>query len=408
MKKNIVMYGSFIEYNLGLPSLLHGAEELFCKIFGEDNVNFVYYESNKLGGKILGDFKSKIKYIPFDNTKKMLFDAVKYKLTKRCSKQQEDFFYDLKAADYIVDIYGIYFCSKIEKENMSDFKAKYSAVMTFTIPFIGKWFSKKVKTIKTAASYGPFNAKGLNKKAQFAINNIFDLVFSREEQSARALFDNCKIKKNIPITPDLANLMKYKKTEYGVNKQIVIAVSHQIETQWKENGNYKEYILSLLNHINEKLPEHKIVLIPNETSPLKKYNDISVAQGIKAMADLGDKLTVLSNPDFDAAEIKSEIAKSDAVISARYHTCVAALSAAIPTLVMGWHYKYDELLELYGEKERIVSDAAEAEAALTKKFDELWASKEVIRSKLLNSADIVAEKIYTSYKTAFTDHGDNI
>ncbi len=408
MKKNIVMYGSFIEYNLGLPSLLHGAEELLCEIYGEDNVNLIYYESSKLSGKILGSFKSEIKYLPFENNKKLLLSAIEYKLTKHCAKEQQEFFNDLKSADYVVDIYGIYFCSKIEKEPLSNLKAKYSAIMNFTIPFISKWFSKKVKTVKTAASYGPFATAGLNKKAEFAINNIFDFVFSREEQSTRALHESCRIKKDVCLTPDIANLMKYDKTEYGANKQIAVAVSHQLETQWKDKGDYIEQIIRLLRHIEKKLPDYKIILIPNETSPLKKHNDISVAQSIKSAAGLGERLTVLSEPDFDAVEMKNEIAKSDVVISARYHSCVAALSAAIPTLVMGWHYKYEELLELYEQKEWIVSDAVEAEKCLTEKFDLMWESKAAIHACLLASADTVVSKISNSYKAAFKADGENI
>ncbi len=408
MKKNIVMYGSFLEYNLGLPSLLHGSEELFCEIFGEDNVSLVYYESSKLGGKISGNFKSKIKYIPFENNRNLLVSAIKYKLTKQCTKKQAEFFNDLKSADYIVDIYGIYFCSKLEKEPMSQIKAKYSAVLTFAIPFIGRWFSKNVKTVKTAASYGPFKAKGLNKKAEYAVNKIFDVVFARERQSAQALLENCRIKKDVCVTPDIANLMKYDKSEYGKGKQISVAVSHQLETQWKQDGDYKESVIKLLKHIADKLPEHKIVLIPNETSTLKKYNDITVAKSIEESVNLGERLVVLSELNFDAVDIKNEIAKSDVVISARYHSCVAALSAAIPTLVMGWHYKYDELLELYGQKEWVVSNPDEAERSLIQKFDLIWKSKTDVHNQLLISAEGVTSKIYNSYKAPFTADGENL
>lgn len=399
--KNIVMYGSFIEYNLGLPSLLHGAEELLCRIFGEDNVNFVYYESNKLGGRILDNFKSKIKYTPFENSKVMLKSAIKYRLTKRCKKEEEDFFADLKSADYIVDIYGICFCSKLEKSPMSSFKARYSALMQFTIPYIAKWFNKKVINIKTAASYGPFNTKGLNIKAEFAVNKIFDCVFSREKQSAQALYNSCNVNKEILISPDLANIMRYEQAEYGANKQIAVVVSHQLETQWKENGDYKQQVIGLLKHIANKLPEYKIIMIPNETSPFKKYNDISVAERIKELSGLAERLVVLSGPDLNAVEIKNEIAQSDLVISARYHSCVAALSSATPTLVMGWHYKYDELLELYGQKEWIVSDMQDSEKNLILKFDDLWEKRAGVHEELLCAFANVQNALYNSYKNVF-------
>lgn len=50
-----------------------------------------------------------------------------------------------------------------------------------------------------------------------------------------------------------------------------------------------------------------------------------------------------------------QLLRCEVMVASRYHSCVAALSAGVPTLVIGWHYKYDELLNLYGQDKWIIS-----------------------------------------------------
>jgi len=402
--KKVVVYGSFLEYNMGLPSLLLGFEALMDELY-PCGVDITYYESKELGGEISANYKSKIKYIPFKNNKDMLKAAVKYKILKKCSIEEKEFFSDLENADCVVDIYGIYFCSKLEKQSMTRIEALYSAVSNFIIPFISKKFFG-VKTVKTACSYGPFGPKGISYKASIVVNNFFDAVCAREKESRQAVLDSCKIKKDIILTPDLANLMKYEQNGYANDKRIAIVVSHQLEKQWSAEQGYKECVVSLINYITEELREYEVYIIPNETSPLKKYNDIDVAKIIANSVNKKEQVKVLDDTKFDAENVKNIIASCDIVVSARYHSCVASLSSAIPTLAMGWHYKYKELLELYNQSECIVSGENCSSKELIKKFDYVWQNREKKHNELREAFAKVENELIESYGKIFIQ-GEN-
>ncbi len=397
--KKIIIYGSFLEYNLGLPSLLHGIEELIYNIYGEDT-QCIYYEYDKLGGRITDSYKSQIKYIPFQNGKHMLKSALRYKFLKKGKETEKSFFKEIESADVVVDLYGIYFCSNIEKNKMGRLKAVYSSITNLTIPFIAKKLFG-VKTVKTAASYGPLETKGLDVKAQYTINSIFDVVCARERQSKQVICDNCSIKKDIIVTPDVANLMKYEAVEYGESKRIGIVVSHQIDRQWKSNESYRQCMASLINHINSNLPEYKVIIIPNETSPLKKNNDIDMAKSILGHVSDAKKIEVFDDIDINACEMKTLIASCDVVVSARYHSCVAALSSGIPLLAMGWHNKYDELLQLYNQNQNIISGEDCTSEKLINKFDSIWKNREQIRDELKNAYTQVESDLHCAYKKVF-------
>ena len=54
---------------------------------------------------------------------------------------------------------------------------------------------------------------------------------------------------------------------------------------------------------------------------------------------------------------------------------MAALSAGVPTLVIGWHYKYDELLNLYGQDKWIISCDNCTSDKLISLFNDFWESR---------------------------------
>ena len=165
-------------------------------------------------------------------------------------------------------------------------------------------------------------------------------------------------------------------------------------------------MVSLINHINKTLPEYEVIIVPNETSPLKKYNDINVGQSIANDVKEKNKVVVMSDADLNAVEIKNVIASCDVVVSARYHSCVAALSSTVPTLAMGWHYKYDELLRLYGQTECMVSGADCSPEELIRKFDHVFDNRDKIHSDLCVAFSEIEKDLVIKYKNIFISEGN--
>ena len=95
-----------------------------------------------------------------------------------------------------------------------------------------------------------------------------------------------------------------------------------------------------------------------------------------------------------STEIKNEIASCEIMVASRCHSCVAALSSGIPTLVIGWHYKYEELLHWYGQVEWLLSHNNCDTKLLIEKFDKLWEQRDYSRNhcgKISSSKQAIIE-----------------
>ena len=94
-----------------------------------------------------------------------------------------------------------------------------------------------------------------------------------------------------------------------------------------------------------------------------------------------------------STEIKNNIAACEIMIASRYHSCVAALSSGVPLLVIGWHYKYKELLHLYGQDDWILSETECSSRKLINSFDSLWEKKETVKYEIIKNFEKVRSLI---------------
>ena len=88
------------------------------------------------------------------------------------------------------------------------------------------------------------------------------------------------------------------------------------------------------------------------------------------------------------------------MILSRYHSCVAALSAGVPTLIIGWHHKYDELLKWYGQSQWILSSENCTSHELIAMFDKFWSKKDENRN--------IIKKRYIDVRKALIDAGKDM
>jgi polysaccharide pyruvyl transferase WcaK-like protein len=74
-------------------------------------------------------------------------------------------------------------------------------------------------------------------------------------------------------------------------------------------------------------------------------NDITVSRQIQETLEKEEiHVDIVDSARMSSTELKNVIASCEVIIASRYHSSVAALSSGVPTLVVGWHYKYEELL----------------------------------------------------------------
>ncbi|MGI6586242.1 MAG: polysaccharide pyruvyl transferase family protein [Lutisporaceae bacterium] len=381
----IITVGVVIENNFGSPSILHGIEEL-VKIF-HDEYYMTHYQDSKLSNKIVSDMSFNIiKYS--GNPKRLIWNALKDRIGIRIKHTEDkEIIKKIKEADIVMDAFGILFCDNFTRVKYSYYRMVKNCIGRFYMLFIAKLYGKK--TVKTPSSFGPMKEKFNWESAKFCCKHLFDVVCARESKSREALINDAKVKSKILLSPDIANLMKYRKSDDIQNRPVGISVSHQIIRQWGADEAYIDCIVSLCEHIKENHGV-QIILIPNELSE-EIYDDMSVAQDIKEACKIkGFDVDISDAINMSSTDLKNCIASCEVLIASRYHSCVAALSSGVPTLVVGWHYKYEELLHWYGQDNWILSNENCTSEKLKSMFDCFWERRE-------NERKVIAEKYSDVY-----------
>ena len=228
------------------------------------------------------------------------------------------------------------------------------------------------------------------------------MIVAREKKSRDVLLQDAKVKKDILLAPDIANLMPFTPPSNNNIKKIGISTSHKIVSQWNSKESYISCITNLCKYIDDKY-SYPILLIPNEFNPNRKKNDINVSVEIQSkLKENGVTVEILDVANMTSTEIKNEIASCEIMVASRYHSCVAALSSGIPTLVIGWHYKYEELLHWYGQEEWLLSHNNCDTKLLIEKFDKLWEQRDYSRKTIAEKYPVVKQAIIEVGKKVFS------
>ena len=386
----ILLYGVMPENNFGGPSLMHGAKEIIKEL--HDNYEIVFYQSTKPVDIAVKDMGFKVYQIPYKKTSKFLIDAYKLKLGLRPKSEEHlTFLNNIRNSDIVVNLYGICFCSNFDSGKNSYFKAIKSTVGKFSVSYVAKIFG--VKTAKATASYGPIISKNDVVAAKFSANHIFDIMYARENESKRQL--ELVSGREIPTSPDLANLMNYDVSKQK-GKYIGISISHQIIRQWKSSETYINCIVKLIEHIISET-DYKVLLIPNEITNGTKYHDVHVAKDILNLLDNLVDVKIVDSKNMTSTQLKNTISQCEVL-----NACVAALSAGVPTLVIGWHHKYDELLKWYGQNKWILSSENCTPEKLISMFDSFLEVQDNERIVIKENYANVRSSLLEAGKSMFT------
>lgn len=379
--KKIVAYNHVAEYNMGGPSIMHGIYELLKEVYpdGFELVNL--QQRTPLPTHDIADMP--FQTIPIQETRAVDFLKTYY-LNQKIPAQPgkisiSDAFAIVKGADIVVDLFAIDFCDKFGKETRPSFLAPLYTKMSYSLSSAAKKYH--VRSGKVAASFGPMSCEFTRRAAHYAAEHLYDFMIAREHKSQQAMRAT-GTKKDIPFSPDIANLMPFTRREKYPRPTVGLSISHQIIRQWKSAEDYVSCIAKLCLHIQNDLHTDTL-LIPNEILPDTLYNDIDVAEDIaECLEHMGGSTHVLNSQELTSTEIKNHIAGCELIVSSRYHSCVAALSSCTPLLVVGWHYKYEELMHSYRQDAWLLSEADCDSQKLISTFDMLWEQRAAVRQTL--------------------------
>ena len=246
---------------------------------------------------------------------------------------------------------------------------------------------KNIPYIFLPQAWGPFDDSRLAKHVVRLCEEA-SLVYVRDEVS---LFNLQRILNkssvDLKLGYDIAFLFQPDPPSIGVeilnsngielSKRSVVGIFPNIRVYERcegEKGN-NLYIASLVSIIRHCLKAFgtQVVIMPHEIikSDNNKKDDRYICQIIKDI--FSDEEDVKVIVDFDSAkQIKSVIGHMDLVIGSRFHSVVAALSSAVPPVVIGWSHKYFELMKSFNLEQFILSYQTVEEDNLLNMLTNAW------------------------------------
>lgn len=390
--RKILAYGFPLAGNFGGPSVVHGLREALREACPE--AEFVCWDRGALDPVVCREMDFSVRRDPYFLHPVRLFRdyvATQWFGMMPRGEDKRTFWQDFKEADLVVNCYAISFHHKKDDPVR---KHPFLAALRRVLNFYGISILARLTgrlSLKSTSSYGPMSTSYEKWLAKFAVRLAFDRFIAREKESADELVRIASPRRPVPVAPDVGNLMSVGSVAEVVPGRIGIAVSFRIIRQW--DGHAEDYVSCLAGLICHVRATHgcSVLLVPNQLTRSEGPNDAEIAA--KVMEALPDSLNVTV---FDAAAngpqaLKRAIASCEVMVSSRYHASVAGLSSGVPQLVIGWHRKYGELMELYGQKEWMMATEDVSACSLCERFDSLWRDRAAIRSNIKSRYGVVRE-----------------
>lgn len=401
--RRILTYGFKLSENFGGPSVVHGFRAGLRQLF--PNAQMVCYQPTPVDPVSVSDVDFPVVEYPYARkVRRFLKDWMRLKFLKRFPSDPvcRRFWRDYRQADTVVNVYAICFCGNWGTKAFSSTRnrscLKYM-LQQFLPNFVARIDGKR--SVKSTASFGPLNSEALRKVARWSMQWCFARVVAREDESRRQLVCDAGVSREVRVAPDLANVMPVVGERMRRNC-VALVTSFQIERKW--NGPDKGYLacmVALIGHIRTLGCD--VLLVPNQINGPDGRGDIEVAMDLLRALPCQEGVSVFDIKRNSGLALKRILAECEVVVSPRYHACVAALSSGVPLLTLGWHYKYGELLDLYGQSRYALPTETCSEERLLATFRDLWRSRDSVRDELAKRIPEVREQVLDSLKYMLGD-----
>ena len=184
-------------------------------------------------------------------------------------------------------------------------------------------------------SFGPFTNRGSIRTAR-NIAAKCELIFARENSGAQYFLEATG--RDIPVIPDITFGLQVDKDP--ISRDVIVVPNFQVLR--RDGNSYIELLKTVIAALI--LSGRKVAILNHEG---ERDHDVIV----KIIDHLGHVASGVEyiNPA-TGLDAKAAISNSRFVIASRYHALVSALSSGIPCMAIGWSFKYEEALNLFGIK----------------------------------------------------------
>ncbi len=187
----------------------------------------------------------------------------------------------------------------------------------------------------------------------------------------------------------------------------VVGVSPSVVLQKKVDARGGDYAAMITEFIDKLTAGgHRVLLVPHSArtgTDATHNNDLPLTRRIAAAVRDQDAVLFIDR-ELDSQDLRYLIGRCDSFVASRFHAMVSALAMSVPTLVIGWSHKYEEVLEMFGLEEWAIGHSDLDVARLSQRFDELVAARTrvvgllrehlpEVRARSLAQADLIAELV---------------
>jgi len=220
---------------------------------------------------------------------------------------------------------------------------------------------------------------GLKFMKQISNKNLtraYDIVLTNKEYDLKNIYNSVPSLRKVHINSNSAGIIPNNKISMRVNEEDFLDLYSTIINYLIKSGKFV-YILA---HSSE---------------------DFKICEKIKNLF-IDNEIVVFLNEDYNVFELEHIIKQFDFVIASRYHSIVNSYKLKIPSLVIGWAYKYEELMDAFNQfgyyfdiKQKI--DKSDLENKLERMIRDFAIEKKIISAnldKILNNSQSCFDSLH--------------
>ncbi len=242
-----------------------------------------------------------------------------------------------KGCDAVVDMHGVKFGGG---------KSLKAALYDVVPLVLAKIWRKPL--ICFTQTYGPLH-HWQSRWAAYSLH-LADLVLARESDSVVSLreiglnvgdqaFPDIAILLDSTASQDHRPLLSKSKKWVGINLSSMVS---------RRSADYLSCMKNFACWLLER-GDGVLVIAHSSQEDMGVLDDWQLGRDFAATFKGSDGVIFLEK-DSSPAELKAIISKCDVFVGSRYHALVAALSSGVPSLAIGWNYKYRGLLNEFGQE----------------------------------------------------------
>jgi polysaccharide pyruvyl transferase WcaK-like protein len=251
------------------------------------------------------------------------------------------YFKALADADVIVDLAGIAFV-----DGRGAAVLAYNCACCLPAQLLGQ------PVVKLAQALGPFETFPNRQLAHFVLSRCRAVVArgAISEQRLLALGIDHAIR-----LPDVSFALQVRPSDrekargqiaaLSLTRPLVVISPSEVVRRIVDRGggNFADMMAELINVLSSA--GYAILLLPHSLASGKtRNNDRDLCKAIAARVDATRRPAVMDGVN-DPRLLRALIGEADGFIGCRFHAAVAALSMAVPSLIVGWGHKYKEMAE---------------------------------------------------------------